>query len=68
LGHAEQARANVDKLLKAAAAEFGGDDADSLRRWRAYVESMLRFQRPDDLARFAEGLQKAGLPFAPMAA
>jgi len=68
LGQSEQARASAEKLLKVAAAEFGGDDAESLRRWRAYVESMFRFQQPADLARFAEGLQKAGLPFEPAAA
>ena len=63
LGQPEQARASAEKLIKAAEAEFGGEAADSLQRWRAYAESMLRFQQPDDLARFADGLHKAGLPF-----
>lgn len=63
LGQPEQARANAEKLITAAKAEFGGEAADSLQRWRAYAESMLRFQQPGDLARFAEGLRKAGLPF-----
>lgn len=63
LGQAEQARANAQKLIRVAEAEFGGEAVDSLQRWRAYAEAMLHFQRPDDLARFAEGLRKAGLPF-----
>jgi len=63
LGQAEQARAAADKVREVAAAEFGGDSAFSLERWRSYAEAMFRFQDSADLARFAAGLHKAGLPF-----
>jgi TolB-like protein/Tfp pilus assembly protein PilF len=63
LGQAEQARAAAEKVREVATAEFGGDPASSLERWRAYAQSMFRFQNAADLARFADGLHKAGLPF-----
>jgi len=64
LGQSDQARASADKVRKVAEVEFGGDAANSLERWRAYAECIFRFGNSADLARFADGLHKAGLPFA----
>lgn len=63
LGQSDQARATAKKVREVAVAEFGGDPANSLERWRIYAEAMFRFQESADLARFADGLHKAGLPF-----
>ncbi|HEX6120965.1 MAG TPA: BTAD domain-containing putative transcriptional regulator [Dongiaceae bacterium] len=63
LGQSAQARASADQVRRVAAAEFGGDAASSLERWRAYAESIFRFGNSADLARFADGLHRAGLPF-----
>lgn len=63
LGHREDARDHAAKVVKVAAAEFGAHAGDSLERWRAYLNALFRFRQPADLARFADGLHKAGLPF-----
>jgi TolB-like protein len=63
LGQDEQARAAAEKVRAVAAIEFGGDPVSALERWRAYAEAMFLFQDSADLARFADGLHKAGLPF-----
>lgn len=63
LGQSALARTNATKVLDVAAVEFGDIGGDPLERWQDYVSSVLRFQRPEDFARFADGLQKAGLPF-----
>jgi TolB-like protein/DNA-binding SARP family transcriptional activator len=63
LGQFDQARISADKVRKVAEVEFGGDAANSLEHWRTYAECIFRFGNSADLARFADGLHKAGLPF-----
>jgi len=61
LGQPDKARQYTAKLQDLAAVEFAGE-ADPLRAWRDYMLAIVRYQHPDDQARFCEGLHKAGLP------
>ena len=64
------ARLDRDSQARAAAAEVRelapGDpsvpDEDDKERWRAYWSRLIKFEDPNNQARFLDGLRKAGLP------
>jgi TolB-like protein len=62
LGRDEQARAAAAEVRELAPSDPSVPDEHDLERWRAYWFRLMKFEDPDDQARFLEGLRKAGLP------
>jgi TolB-like protein/DNA-binding SARP family transcriptional activator len=62
LGRDAQARAAVAEVRDLAPGDLSVPDEDDIERWRAYWSRLLRFEDPNDQARFLQGLRKAGLP------
>jgi TolB-like protein/DNA-binding SARP family transcriptional activator/Flp pilus assembly protein TadD len=62
LGRDAQARAAGAEVRDLAPGDPSVPDEDDIERWRAYWSRLLRFEDPNDQARFLQGLRKAGLP------
>jgi TolB-like protein len=62
LGRIAQGQAAAAEVRALASSDPSVPNEDDTRRWRAYWSRLLKFENPNDWARFLEGLRKAGLP------
>jgi TolB-like protein/Tfp pilus assembly protein PilF len=62
LGRDAQAQIAAAEVRELAHGDSSAPDEDDSERWRTYWSWQLKFELPDDQARFLEGLRKAGLP------
>ncbi len=62
LGRDAQARAAGAEVRELAPSDRSVPDEDDIERWRAYWLRLMKFEDPNDRARFLQGLRKAGLP------
>jgi TolB-like protein len=62
LGRDAQAWAAADEARKLTPGDPSTPDEDDIERWRAYWSRLIKFENPNNQARYLEGLRKAGLP------
>jgi len=62
LGRDAKAQLSANEVWKLVPGDPSTPDKNDNERWRSYWTRLVKFEDPNDQARYFDGLRKAGLP------